>query len=708
MATGYLVAGIGTTLQYFTEQGVILAGGTVNTYLAGTTTPQQTWTDSTLSVSNGTSITLQSDGRMQTSCWVPAGTSIKLILKDASGNTIPNGTVDNLQGINDPTTVLASITQTSVGKLLYPQTAAEVAAGVTPTNYQYPTLTVDRYGTNSVPGVTSMLTAITNAFSVAKQAGGGNITFATASSYYVGNVTADGKTSPLILLSSLSNVVVSGNGATIVSNTTYNNTGFGCVIKLTDPNNVAFKDLNFYDNGFDQSQTGPGASGNWQASYSILATTTTATNCYGILLQNCQASHTGVLFAAYNSTLNSGRLKNIQLLNCRSLNCFYGSNFQQQGDDVTISNMMVLNPCRAYYPYGVVNHNVDLAVYIDGTNANAGSTALCDITRADYDTRDIKLRLVMHGNTAIFGALVNLEAGITSNGPGLIEGIDMDLRLGDSTVSGSNVGYPLQIRDFTSGSVQATTYTRFRNLSLRGDFGQWPVSNVNNPINVASTLLNPCELSLTADLFNVAMQARQSYNGLRIRTSENKTVYTKTGDLTAAPMVIDLSQYNKTLFGLNLRAYLQAQYTVGSTSQTFNEYGILGYNVPASGVTLSTTTSLRSLNAGGGITFTVGVDAGAVVTGSITTTTLTVSAVTSGYLYPGSVISGTGITAGTVVLYQLTGTAGGAGTYLVDTSQTAGSTTVTSYPSQMTLTIGTYSNANAYARVEIDHLGKFL
>lgn len=67
----------------------------------------------------------------------------------------------------------------------------------------------------------------------------------------------------------------------------------------------------------------------------------------------------------------------------------------------------------------------------------------------------------------------------------------------------------------------------------------------------------------------------------------------------------------------------------------------------------------------------------AVVTGSIATTTLTVSAVTSGSLSVGQYISGSGVTAATKITAQLTGTAGGVGTYTVDTSQTAASTTIT-------------------------------
>lgn len=67
---------------------------------------------------------------------------------------------------------------------------------------------------------------------------------------------------------------------------------------------------------------------------------------------------------------------------------------------------------------------------------------------------------------------------------------------------------------------------------------------------------------------------------------------------------------------------------------------------------------------------------GAVVTGAISGTTLTVSAVTSGVLYIGQVLSGSGVTSGTTITAFGTGS-GGTGTYTVSTSQTASSTTIT-------------------------------
>jgi hypothetical protein len=65
------------------------------------------------------------------------------------------------------------------------------------------------------------------------------------------------------------------------------------------------------------------------------------------------------------------------------------------------------------------------------------------------------------------------------------------------------------------------------------------------------------------------------------------------------------------------------------------------------------------------------------VTGSIAGNILSVSAVTSGTIYPGSTISGTGIAAGTQIVSQAGGAPGGIGTYYVSIpEQTVASTAV--------------------------------
>jgi NADH:ubiquinone oxidoreductase subunit B-like Fe-S oxidoreductase len=73
---------------------------------------------------------------------------------------------------------------------------------------------------------------------------------------------------------------------------------------------------------------------------------------------------------------------------------------------------------------------------------------------------------------------------------------------------------------------------------------------------------------------------------------------------------------------------------------------------------------------------------GAVFTGSITNNVLTVTAITSGAIATGMLLSGTGITSGTKIVSFLTGAGGNVneiGTYLLNLSTNASSTTINAY-----------------------------
>lgn len=78
-------------------------------------------------------------------------------------------------------------------------------------------------------------------------------------------------------------------------------------------------------------------------------------------------------------------------------------------------------------------------------------------------------------------------------------------------------------------------------------------------------------------------------------------------------------------------------------------------------------------------------------TGSIAGTTMTISAVGTGLVAVGNVISGTNILPGTTIVSQLTGSAGSTGTYEVSVSQTVSSTTITT-PSNSTFRVVTLTS----------------
>jgi hypothetical protein len=83
------------------------------------------------------------------------------------------------------------------------------------------------------------------------------------------------------------------------------------------------------------------------------------------------------------------------------------------------------------------------------------------------------------------------------------------------------------------------------------------------------------------------------------------------------------------------------------------------------------------------------------VTGSIAEDILTVTAVSSGVLVPGGTITGTGISAGTQIVDQLSGTTGGTGTYAVSILQTVASTTISE--TYATLTVSAVSSGTVSA-----------
>lgn len=85
-----------------------------------------------------------------------------------------------------------SATVTGSAPPYYARTAAEVVAGATPVNYQYPELHLYRYGTNTTPGTTDMTSAITTAINVAGQyssLGGTTITLPSGIIAYNGVIT---------------------------------------------------------------------------------------------------------------------------------------------------------------------------------------------------------------------------------------------------------------------------------------------------------------------------------------------------------------------------------------------------------------------------------------------------------------------------------------------------------------------------------------
>lgn len=183
--------------QAFAPNGGFLVGGQLFTYIAGTTTPQATYIDSTQITPNTNPVILNSLG--QCNLWLVPSQTYKLVLQDATGH--PIWSVDNVPGgpfaLPVSTNILPAITNTyNIGSPsftwanlylgpngasvldpisgnigYYARTAAETAAVVTPTNFAYAPLNILRYGGDNT-GTTDNTVAFQTLLKVILQLGG--------------------------------------------------------------------------------------------------------------------------------------------------------------------------------------------------------------------------------------------------------------------------------------------------------------------------------------------------------------------------------------------------------------------------------------------------------------------------------------------------------------------------------------------------------
>jgi hypothetical protein len=160
-------------LQFFDSNGLELSGGLLYSYSGGVQFPtyvdyQGQYPNSNPIVLNNRGETANSSGQ-SISLYLQQGVVYSFTLTDALGNTIY--TVPNVQAPYNSTGLASLLTASYLGAILYPQNSVEIAAGITPTNYQYPAGNVLRYGADST-GVASSFQAFRQCLTVV--CGGGN------------------------------------------------------------------------------------------------------------------------------------------------------------------------------------------------------------------------------------------------------------------------------------------------------------------------------------------------------------------------------------------------------------------------------------------------------------------------------------------------------------------------------------------------------
>ena len=182
-----LLSPIGNGINFLTTTGQPLAGGKLNTYQAGSSTPLATYTDVNGLIPNLNPVILGTDGRLPSELWLTQGYSYKFTLTDSANNLI--ATYDNLYGILATSTAATSpfssgmilIWSGSIGQI------SSIAGGWVLCD-----------GSNGTPDLRDrFVIGAGNAYSVAQTGGSANATLvththtATSTSTFTGNALPD-------------------------------------------------------------------------------------------------------------------------------------------------------------------------------------------------------------------------------------------------------------------------------------------------------------------------------------------------------------------------------------------------------------------------------------------------------------------------------------------------------------------------------------
>lgn len=227
----------GAGAQFFDNNGVPLAGGLIYTYLAGTSTPEATYTSSTGLIAHANPIVLNAAGRIATGeVWLTSGVEYKFIVQTSL--FVQLGSYDNIPSINDFTSIYADLANTSniaLGDALigFRQSNAagnlSGATGRTVHQKWQEFVSVKDFGADST-GATSCSTV----FATANASGAGSLIIPAGTYLISTNVTF---TTPVIMNAGA--VINIPNGVTLTFNKGFS-AGIGKVFNITGTGTVVF------------------------------------------------------------------------------------------------------------------------------------------------------------------------------------------------------------------------------------------------------------------------------------------------------------------------------------------------------------------------------------------------------------------------------------------------------------------------------------
>jgi hypothetical protein len=228
--------------------------------------------------------------------------------------------------------------------------------------------------------------------------------------------------------------------------------GQSSMLLLAGCKDVTVEGLSFKDYGHDRNI-------DWLGAAAINLASEGKSGCENIDIRNCNFD--SVLAAVLSRQPDSGaRCRRIALTGLNVKKSYYGLSFQNNCDNVVGRRLHFDDVKRSYFPYGVVNHDIEL----ETVNNATGYTDVL-IKCYSLETADIKVKVrcrAKRGGDAIVGLDQQHEKG-----QGSIRNIAIELDVNDVDC---NLGTVIMMRSFDSkGRFEKQTGSRWDDISIDGD-----------------------------------------------------------------------------------------------------------------------------------------------------------------------------------------------------------------------------------------------
>jgi hypothetical protein len=344
-------------------------------------------------------------------------------------------------------------------------------------------------------------TAAINAAIASIPASGGIVLFPSGVYKLVGTSVNFTRRSHIPILSK-QNIHLIGYGATLQS--TYsaaNINDLAEVIHVDSSDNIVVE-------GFEittQFTRASGASTPSDYACRAISVGTSTANAKNFAMRDIACNTAMALFTTFSSA--TYRLQNIIVENCSIDVCYYGVNFQGNGDNARIENLQTNRVNRTYFVYGVTNHVVN---YVSAGQDVPFHDCLISAVEGTITT-DIDVRASIR-NSVSTDSLVALYSYATTATPtyGIVRNISLNVNDLTSTASSSSV----TLYNWLDGVSQsgAIAQTCFDNISISG--------NIRNDVVMNATqsprgLMNLDELRIgtTATVVDSGVWTKGFYNG---------------------------------------------------------------------------------------------------------------------------------------------------------------------------------------------------